>query len=38
MQETLTRFSGLGGMLGNAPFTTRTIILDVRGSRFGLVQ
>ncbi|GAA4007234.1 hypothetical protein GCM10022408_18920 [Hymenobacter fastidiosus] len=38
MQNLLTRFSGLGGMLGNEPFTTRTIIPDVRGSRFGVVQ
>jgi hypothetical protein len=38
MQQMLTRFSGLGGMLGNAPFVGRTIILDVRGARFGLVQ
>ncbi|QJX46771.1 hypothetical protein HMJ29_07390 [Hymenobacter taeanensis] len=38
MQNTLMRFSGMGGMLGNAPFSQRTIVLDVRGGRFGLVQ
>ncbi|GAA3947731.1 hypothetical protein GCM10022406_31910 [Hymenobacter algoricola] len=38
MQNLLTRFSGMGGMLGNEPFDNRTVILDVQGSRFGLVQ
>jgi len=38
MQNLLTRFSGLGGMLGNAPFAERTVILDVRNERFGLVR
>jgi len=36
-QQLLTRFSGLGGMLGNEPFTQQTIILDVKGGRFGVV-
>lgn len=38
MQSTLTRFSGMGGMLGNAPFSQQTIILDVKGGRFGVVK
>lgn len=38
MQSTLTRFSGMGGMLGNAPFNQQTIILDVKNGRFGLVK
>jgi hypothetical protein len=38
MQSTLTRFSGMGGMLGNAPFSQQTIILDVKNGRFGVVQ
>ena len=37
-QQLMVRFSGMGGMLGNEPFANRTIILDVRGGRFGLVQ
>lgn len=38
MQRTLTRFSGMGGMLGNAPFAQHTIILDAKAGRFGVVQ
>ncbi|WP_045689196.1 hypothetical protein [Hymenobacter sp. AT01-02] len=38
MQSALMRFSGMGGMLGNEPFAERTIVLDVRGRRFGLVH
>ncbi|GAB3730899.1 hypothetical protein GCM10027594_12930 [Hymenobacter agri] len=38
VQRTLTRFSGMGGMLGNAPFSQRTIVLDVRNGRFGVAQ
>ncbi|MCI1188946.1 hypothetical protein MON38_16100 [Hymenobacter sp. DH14] len=38
MQRTLTRFSGMGGMLGNAPFSQQTIILDAKNGRFGVVQ
>ncbi|OUJ76196.1 hypothetical protein [Hymenobacter crusticola] len=38
MQQALTRFSGLTGMLGNAPFDGQTIILDARGSRFGVLN
>lgn len=38
MQSTLTRFSGMGGMLGNTPFDQQTIILDVKNGRFGVVQ
>ena len=30
--------SGLGGMLGNAPFSQQTIILDVKNGRFGVVK
>ncbi|MDF7811358.1 hypothetical protein [Hymenobacter sp. YC55] len=37
-QMMLTRFSGLGGMLGNEPFVEHTVILDVAGGRFGVVQ
>ena len=37
MQSTLTRFSGLGGMLGNAPFSQQTIMLDAKHGRFGIV-
>ena len=37
-QNLLMRFSGMGGMLGNEPFTRHTVILDVRGGRFGLVR
>lgn len=36
-QNLLMRFSGLGGMLGNAPFETQTIIVDTPGKRFGLL-
>ncbi|TGE28765.1 hypothetical protein [Hymenobacter metallicola] len=36
-EEMLMRFSGMGGMLGNAPFVTRTLILDVRGGRLGIL-
>lgn len=38
MQNTLMRFSGMGGMLGNAPFSQRTVVLDVEGGRFGVVK
>ena len=38
MQRMLMRFSGMGGMLGNEPFTQHTMILDVKGGRFGVVQ
>ncbi|MDB5236212.1 MAG: hypothetical protein JWR44_3205 [Hymenobacter sp.] len=37
-QSMLMRFSGMGGMLGNEPFSQHTVVLDVRGRRFGLVQ
>jgi hypothetical protein len=37
MQRTLMRFSGMGGMLGNEAFSQHTLILDVKGGRFGLV-
>lgn len=37
-ESLLMRFSGMGGMLGNEPFTQRTIILDTKGGRFGLVM
>lgn len=30
--------SGMGGMLGNAPFASHTVILDVAGGRFGVVR
>ena len=36
--QMLMRFSGMGGMLGNEPFVQHTIILDVKGGRFGVVQ
>ena len=36
MQSTLTRFSGMGGMLGNAPFSQKTIVLDAKHERFGV--
>lgn len=38
MQRMLTQVSGMGGMLGNAPFGQHTIILDVKSGRFGVVQ
>jgi hypothetical protein len=38
MQSTLMRFSGMGGLLGNEPFSQRTIVLDVAGGRFGVVR
>ncbi|WP_048825917.1 hypothetical protein [Hymenobacter sp. DG25B] len=37
-QQLMMRFSGMGGMLGNEPFSTRTIILDSKGARFGVVR
>ena len=37
-QTLLMASSGMGGMLGNAPFVDHTVILDVPGKRFGLVQ
>lgn len=36
-ESLLMRFSGMGGMLGNESFAQRTIILDTKGGRFGLV-
>lgn len=36
-QQLLMRASGMGGMLGNEPFAAHTLILDVRGGRFGLL-
>ncbi|TGE09347.1 hypothetical protein [Hymenobacter fodinae] len=38
MQNTLMRFSGMGGMLGNKAFEQHTIVLDVPGGRFGVVR
>ena len=38
MQNLMMRFSGMGGMLGNRAFDERTVLLDVAGGRFGLVQ
>lgn len=38
VQSTLTRFSGMGGMLGNAPFGRQTVVLDVKNGRFGVVK
>jgi len=38
MQQTLMRFSGMAGMLGNEPFASGTLILDVQGGRFGVVR
>jgi hypothetical protein len=37
-QNLMMRFSGMAGMLGNEPFSRRTVVLDVRGGRFGLVR
>ena len=37
-QSVLMRFSGMGGMLGNAPFAGSTVVLDVPGHRFGVVR
>ncbi|MBF9221657.1 hypothetical protein [Hymenobacter ruricola] len=37
-QNLMMRFSGMAGMLGNEPFAARTIVLDVKGGRFGLVR
>lgn len=37
-QRLLMSTSGMGGMLGNEPFATRTVILDVAGGRFGVVR
>lgn len=37
-QQLMMRFSGMGGMLGNEPFSTRTIILDTKEARFGVVR
>ncbi|QDA62143.1 hypothetical protein [Hymenobacter jejuensis] len=36
-QSTLMRFSGMGGMLGNEVFRDHTVIVDVRGARFGII-
>lgn len=38
MNQMLMRFSGMGGMLGNEPFSQQTVIFDVKGGRFGVVQ
>ncbi|QIX63305.1 hypothetical protein HER32_19855 [Hymenobacter sp. BT18] len=38
MQETLMRFSGMDGMLGNEPFVGGALILDVKGGRYGIVR
>ncbi|OON70053.1 hypothetical protein [Hymenobacter sp. CRA2] len=37
-EEMMMRFSGMEGMLGNEPFATSTLILDVQRGRFGLVR
>ena len=37
-QSVLMRFSGMGGMLGNAPFVGSIVILDVPGHRFGVAR
>lgn len=37
-QRALMQVSGMGGMLGNEPFTQHTVILDVKGGRFGVVR
>ncbi len=37
LQQLLMRFSGMGGMLGNRPFSQQTIIVDVGHQRFGLL-
>ncbi|WP_303311755.1 hypothetical protein [Hymenobacter sp. BT730] len=37
-QQLMMRFSGMGGMLGNEPFSSRTIILDTKAGRFGVVR
>lgn len=37
-QNLLMRFSGMGGMLGNRAFDGHTILLDVAGGQFGVVQ
>ena len=36
--EMLMRFSGMGGMLSNEVFAQQTVIFDVKGGRFGVVQ
>jgi hypothetical protein len=36
--QMLMRFSGMGGMLGNEPFSQQTVIFDVKGGRFGVVR
>ncbi|GAB3317965.1 hypothetical protein ACFQT0_23595 [Hymenobacter humi] len=38
LDKMLMRFSGMGGMLGNEPFSQQTVIFDVKGGRFGVVQ
>lgn len=37
LQQLLMRFSGMGGMLGNRPFSQHTIVVDVAHRRFGLL-
>lgn len=37
MESLLMRFSGMGGMLGNEPFSQQTVILDAAGQRFGII-
>jgi hypothetical protein len=34
----MMRVSGMGGMLGNEPFVHHTVVLDVKGGRFGLLM
>ncbi|WP_133272877.1 hypothetical protein [Hymenobacter radiodurans] len=38
VQNLMMRVSGMGGMLGNAPFEHHTVVMDVKGGRFGLVS
>ncbi|MFD2720923.1 hypothetical protein ACFST9_19540 [Hymenobacter monticola] len=38
MERMLMQFSGMGGMLGNEVFSQHTLILDVKGRRYGLVS
>lgn len=38
IQTTLMRFSGMAGMLGNEPFLSCTLILDVKAGRYGVLR
>jgi hypothetical protein len=38
VQQTLMRFTGMGGMVGNQLFLDKVIVLDTRNHRFGMVQ